>query len=113
MVYRTVTFRNILHEPFIEFSSVLHVTQQLLKVFLDTNPTLSDEAAKAIKHFASDESKKRKNSEQLAALKAVSQALQNLSGTLIGQHRVVMAFLEFATGSPFELRCLFEDNPKK
>ena len=105
-------FQEILHEPYIEFASVLHVTRQLLKVFTDTNPTLTDETRESIQRFCSESSKALKNSEQFAAIEAISHVLRHIEGTRIGQHHVVMTFLEFASGSPFRLRCLFEDHPK-
>ena len=105
-------FQEIMHEPYIEFATVLHVARQLLKVFTDTNPTLTDEARESIRQFCSEPSKALKNSEQFTAIEAISLALRHIEGTRIGQHHVVMTFLEFAVGSPFRLRCLFEDHPK-
>jgi len=105
-------FQNILDEPHVDFAIVLHVTRQLLKVFKETDPSLSDEAREAIQQFCSEQSKAQKNSEQFAAIEAIAHALRNIGGTRIGHHHVVITFLEFATGSPFKLRCLFEDHPK-
>jgi hypothetical protein len=105
-------FQDIWFEPQVEFADVLHVMRDLLKVFTEANPTLSDDARQAIQGFLSDNSKKQRNSEQFAAMDAIHHALQNIQGTRTGQHLVVMTFLQFATASPFRLRCLFEDHPK-
>ena len=105
-------FKNIWDEPYVEFATVLQVTRDLLKVFMETGPKLSDDAREAIQRFSKDDNKKHKNAEQFASMETIHHALQNIGGTRTGHHLVVMAFLQFATGSPFKLRCLFEDHPK-
>jgi hypothetical protein len=102
-------YQGILNEPFVKLDEVLAAARLLVSVFKRSDPTLTDEANDAIRVFLSDACKKAKKSEQLTAMETISQALRNIGGTRTGHHDVVTRFLDYATGSAFRLRCMYEE----
>ena len=102
-------YQGILAEPFVTVDAVLSTARLLCGVFVESGPTLSDEAKAALEMFQGDACKKAKKSEQLAAMKAAAQALRGIGGTRRGHHDVVTRFLDYAGGHAFQLRTWFEE----
>jgi hypothetical protein len=109
MVNELREYQGIMNEPYVEFGEVLGAARLMAKIFTSSDPTLDDNAREAINTFQSDACKKTKDSEQLAAMKAIMEALRNIGGTRTGFHEVVIRFLDYATGHAFSLRCMFQE----
>ena len=105
-------FQNILNEPHVEFSAVLHVAKRLLKVFKETKPNLSDAAENAIQAFINETNNIKANSMQISAMESILSVLRKDSYPYIEQFEVIIKFLTFATKASFKLHFLFEENPK-
>jgi hypothetical protein len=69
----------------------------------------SDKAQEAVDRFLGETCKKAKSVEQIAAAKAVAEAIRGIGDTRVGQHDVVCKFLDYAAGPGFHLRAMFEE----
>lgn len=112
-VHELHEYQGILAEPHVSLDEVFAAARLIADVFSSSDPTLTDEARKAIASLRDETVKKAKGSDKLAAMERVMQTLRDIGGTRTGHHDVVIRFLDYATGHAFKLRCLFQERDKE
>lgn len=102
-------YQGILNEPHVSLDEVFAAAHLIVDVFASSGLTLDEEAESAIAALSDEGVKKEKWSVKFAAMERASQALRGVDGTRMGDHDVVVRFLDYATSHTFKLRCLGPD----
>jgi hypothetical protein len=111
LVHELHEFFGILHEPYVDIKTLLGATRCVLKVFLESKPTLSDEARNTIDGFLGADAKKAAAREQIMVMETIASLIRAVmqGGTVTGAHNVVLAFLAYSTSSAFQIRAMVDD----